>query len=204
MISIDSTTAQVFGLVLAAGRSRRFAGDKRRALLPCGRSMLRASLDNAHTSFRQIWVVLREDDDPRMLDIPPEVNIIRCADAHLGMGHSLACGIEALPPSPACAVAILLADMPWIEPQTLHCLAEMADPERIALPRYTGRRGHPVVIGRRFWPALRQLEGDQGAKTLIAANLERCDFLDCDDAGVLCDADTPQALESACQQRYGG
>lgn len=200
MISIDSTTPQVFGLVLAAGRSRRFAGDKRRAPLPCGRSLLRASVDTARLAFAQIWVVLRSDDDPQALDIPPEVNIIRCADAHLGMGHSLACGIEALLPCAASAVAILLADMPWIEPETLHRLAGMADPERIALPFYNGKRGHPVIIGRHFWPALCQLDGDQGAKNLIAANLDRCDILDCGDAGVLCDADTPEALRLACQQ----
>ncbi|NAT40267.1 CTP--molybdopterin cytidylyltransferase, partial [Pseudomonas syringae pv. actinidifoliorum] len=35
MSSIDSQIPKVFALVLAAGRSRRFDGDKRKALLPC-------------------------------------------------------------------------------------------------------------------------------------------------------------------------
>ncbi|RRV10352.1 nucleotidyltransferase family protein [Pseudomonas sp. v388] len=197
MISIDSTTPQVFGLLLAAGRSRRFGGDKRRALLPCGRSLLQASLDNARAAFCEVWVVLREDDNPHALGIPGDVRIVRCADADLGMGHSLASGIGALLPSSAVAVAVLLADMPWIGTDTLLRLATMADAERIAVPVHEGQRGHPVIIGRRFWPQLVALQGDQGARAVIAAHAERCEVLECADAGILRDADTAQALQQA-------
>lgn len=194
MISIDSATPQVFGLVLAAGRSRRFNGDKRRALLPCGRSLLQASLDSARQAFPEVWVVLRADDDPQALGIPEDVRIVRCADADLGMGHSLACGVDALLPTRAEAVAVLLADMPWIQAETLQRLAAMANAGRIALPVYQEQRGHPVIIGRRFWPELTRLQGDRGAKGVISANPTHVDALQTQDPGILRDADTAQAL----------
>lgn len=194
MSTIDRETPKVFGLVLAAGRSRRFGVDKRRALLPCGRSLLQASFDNAKAVFSDIWVVLRTDDDPAALRVPDSVQVIRSPDADFGMGHSLAAGIEALQFTGAGAVAVLLADMPWISQDVLTGLARMADPERIALPCYQGRRGHPVIIGRRFWPELVRLTGDQGARAVIAEHAECVDVLECNDPGVLRDADTPEAL----------
>ncbi|WP_214351011.1 nucleotidyltransferase family protein [Pseudomonas congelans] len=200
MSRIDSQIPEVFALVLAAGRSRRFAGDKRRALLPCGRTLLTASLENAQTAFGKTAVVLRPDDQADALGIASNVTIIRSEHAELGMGHSLASAVAAVMDSSADAVAIVLADMPWIQPQTLHDLAGMADRQRIALPMHEGQRGHPVIIGRYFWPALLKLEGDQGAKALIIDNPEACDVLHCDDPGILRDADTPSALAEACRQ----
>lgn len=200
MSRIDSQIPEVFALVLAAGRSRRFAGDKRRALLPCGKTLLTASLENAQNAFGKTAVVLRPDDQADALGIASNVTIIRSEHAELGMGHSLASAVAAVMDSSADALAIVLADMPWIQPQTLHDLAGMADPQRIALPMHEGQRGHPVIIGRQFWPALLKLEGDQGAKALIIDNPEVCDVLHCDDPGILRDADTPSALAEACRQ----
>lgn len=199
LTSIDSPIPQVFALLLAAGRSRRFDGDKRLATLPCGRTLLRASIENALHVFNEVWVVLREEDDTELLDVPLEVNVVRSPQADLGMGHSLASGISALMPSSADAVAVLLADMPWIQPATLQSLASMANPRRIALPGHDGQRGHPVIIGRDFWPLLLNLEGDQGAKSIIKSHPERCDVLVCEDPGILRDADTRAALALACQ-----
>ncbi|MCV4282242.1 nucleotidyltransferase family protein [Pseudomonas capsici] len=191
---MNESAPQVIGLILAAGRSRRFADDKRRALLPDGRSMLQASIDTARQSFNELWVVLRSDDDAQALGIVPDVCIVRSEQADLGMGHSLASGIEALMPSPAIAVAVLLADMPWLQAATLRSLVQLADSQRIAQPIYEGQRGHPVIIGRRFWPELLLLEGDQGARTLLAANSSACDLMATDDPGTVRDVDTPEQI----------
>ncbi|MBI6852976.1 nucleotidyltransferase family protein [Pseudomonas cichorii] len=191
---MNESAPHVIGLILAAGRSRRFADDKRRALLPDGRSMLQASIDTARQSFNEVWVVLRSDDDAQALGIVPDVGIVRSEQADQGMGHSLASGIEALMPSPAIAVAILLADMPWLQTSTLRSLVQLADPQRIAQPVHAGQRGHPVVIGRQFWPELLLLEGDQGARTLLTANASVCDLMATDDRGTVRDVDTPEHL----------
>ncbi|MNH36156.1 MobA-like NTP transferase domain protein [compost metagenome] len=91
-------------------------------------------------------------------------------------------------------MAILLGDMPWIESVTLRRLAEAATASTIVLPRHAGQQGHPVVFGRDFWPALGQLAGDEGARSVVQAHRDRCVVVEVEDAGVLLDVDTPQGL----------
>lgn len=181
-------------LLLAAGFARRFGADKRQARLADGRGLLAASLGNAREAFEAVCVVLRPEDDPLALGVPVDISIVRCAEAESGLGHSLAAGVAALADNPATSVAILLADMPWIAPQTLRLLASQASEQRIVFPLHQGQRGHPVLFGRAFWPELRALQGDEGARTVLQAHREAWQPIDVNDPGVLRDVDTPAAL----------
>lgn len=184
----------VVALVLAAGSSVRFGGDKRRALMADGRSVLVHSVELACTVFDDVRVVLRDGERGEALGLPSACRVISSADYTLGMGHSLAAGAASLVDSEAQAVAILLGDMPWVEPATLGLLASKAGESTIVLPCHGGQQGHPVLFGRDFWPALVRLSGDEGARSVVRANLHSCLRLDVEDAGVLRDIDTPEAL----------
>lgn len=188
------SSTEVVALVLAAGQSRRFDGDKRRALLPDGRCLLNASIEQALQVFAEVWVVLRPEDAPEVLGLPHGIGIIRSELAERGMGHSLASGIRALNRSSACAVAILLGDMPWIAASSLLALTAAADPQRIAVPCYAGMRGHPVVFGRHFWPQLALSQGDEGARAVIKAHTSVCDTVHVDDPAILRDVDRREDL----------
>nr|WP_275590747.1 nucleotidyltransferase family protein [Pseudomonas sp. DP-17] len=181
-------------MVLAAGQGSRFGADKRRATLPDGRSLLAHSVERALAVFDEVRVVLRDGERAEDFGLPSGCRIIHSPEAALGMGHSLAAGAASLIDSQAQAVAILLGDMPWIAPETLRALTEAASPSTILFPRHDGQRGHPVLFGREFWPALTQLTGDEGARALVQAHRDRCITLDVADAGVLRDVDTPEAL----------
>ncbi|MFK3816575.1 NTP transferase domain-containing protein [Pseudomonas sp. NPDC089407] len=183
-------------LLLAAGRGTRFGADKRRATLADGRSLLAHSVQRARAVFDDVRVVLREGERGEDFGLPADCRIIDSPDAALGMGHSLAAGAQSLGDSQAQAVAILLGDMPWIESATLRRLVEASSASNIVLPRHAGQQGHPVIFGREFWPALGQLSGDEGARAVVQAHRARCMMVEVDDAGVLLDVDTPQALSS--------
>ncbi|CRN07612.1 UNVERIFIED_ORG: molybdenum cofactor cytidylyltransferase [Pseudomonas parafulva] len=185
---------KVAALVLAAGRSRRFGADKRRALLPDGRSLLAQCVQRAEAVFEDVRVVVREDEGREDFDLGTACGWVVSAQAASGMGHSLAAGVAALADSDAQAVAILLGDMPWIEAATLRHLAEIAQASTIVLPRHAGQQGHPVIFGRAFWPALLGLTGDEGARAVVHANRASCTVIEVSDAGVLMDVDTPEAL----------
>jgi len=184
----------VVALVLAAGRSMRFGGDKRRALLADGRSLLAHSVEQALAAFDEVRVVLRDGERAQDLGLPAGCRVVHSRDAALGMGHSLAAGIASLDDSRAQAAAIVLGDMPWIASATLRRLAQDASASSILLPLHDGRQGHPVVFGRAFWPELMCLTGDEGARSVVRAHRDSCLALEVDDAGVLRDVDTPQAL----------
>ena len=189
----------VLALVLAAGQGQRFGSDKRRAVLADGRPLLAATLMQAQRQFARVFVLLRDSDDAQLLGVPAGVEVLRCADAEAaqGMGHSLAAAVRALQGHAGNANAVLLGDMPWVRGETLQALAMQACTQRIVFPQVAGERGHPVLFGRAFWAHLQQLNGDSGARTVLAAHPQACFAVAVDDSGVLRDVDTPAALSRA-------
>ncbi|EGB97302.1 MULTISPECIES: nucleotidyltransferase family protein [Pseudomonas] len=186
----------VVALVLAAGSSVRFGGDKRRALMADGRSLLVHSVERACAVFDEVRVVLRAGERAEALGLPSACRVISSVDCAQGMGHSLAAGAASLADCEARAVAVVLGDMPWVAPATLGLLARQAGASTIVLPWHAGRQGHPVLFGRDFWPALAQLQGDEGARSVVKAHPESCVRVHVQDVGVLQDVDRPEALSS--------
>lgn len=185
----------VVGLVLAAGFSRRFGADKRRARLKSSQTLLAASLTLPCSQLEKVWVVLRPEDDAEALGVPACVRIVRSESAIHGMGHSLASGIQAITQQArADAVAVFLGDMPWINPESLHYLLALASPEHIVVPTFQGQPGHPVIFGCKFWPELRRLTGEHGAKALLQEPPQVVRRLELNDPGILRDIDTPQCM----------
>jgi molybdenum cofactor cytidylyltransferase len=87
--------------------------------------------------------------------------------------------------------------MPQVTAALIDRLAEAFDPERGALvvvPTIEGKRGNPVVWSRRFFPDLMALEGDVGARHLIATYADVVAEVPVEDAAALTDVDTPDAL----------
>ena len=183
----------IAALMLAAGYSRRFGADKRRLQLGDGRSLLSASLALPCSMLEEVWLVLRPDEAPAALDLQTGVRIVQNPATAQGMGHSLAAGAERLlAESGAEAAAIFLADMPSIRRDSLEVLMACASSDNIVLPSYQGKRGHPVLFGRDFWPQLATLSGDAGAKPVLQQHPEAVRIVELDDPGVLQDVDTQE------------
>jgi molybdenum cofactor cytidylyltransferase len=109
------------------------------------------------------------------------------------MGASLAHGIRASFDADAWIVA--LGDMPRIRVATIRAVASaLATGAIIAAPTYRGTRGHPVGFAGALRDALAALSGDAGAREVLRTERGRVQLMDCDDAGVLADVDTPADL----------
>jgi len=185
----------VAALMLAAGYSRRFGGDKRRATLADGRSLLASSLELPCSMLEEVWLVLRPDESITELGLPAGIKLVQHPLTAQGMGHSLAAGAERLlAESVADSVAIFLADMPLIRRDSLETLLAHVSADNIVLPSYQGKHGHPVVFGRDFWPQLAALSGDVGAKAVLQQNADAVQIIELDDPGVLQDIDSPTDL----------
>lgn len=100
------------------------------------------------------------------------VTVLTVPDADEGLAASIRAGIAALPET-ADAVMILLADLPDLTPADLALMqrAFAADPAAPILRATAadGTPGHPVILPRRHFPALRALRGDDGARSLLRA-----------------------------------
>ncbi|MEP7061285.1 MAG: nucleotidyltransferase family protein [Betaproteobacteria bacterium] len=114
--------------------------------------------------------------------------VIECADAASGMGHSLACAINASRDADGWVVA--LADMPWLQMATIAALANaLRDGAPMVAPACGGRRGNPVGFSSAYADALANLQGDRGARDVVERAGAALRLIEVDDAGVLRDID---------------
>lgn len=188
----------VAGLILAAGRGKRFGSDKRLALMPDGRTMLAAALQPYLAVCRPLLVVIRpEDVESREVVKACGAQIVVCPDADLGMGHSLAQGARALQAMPGVeGVLIGLADMPRVSRTTLQALQRaLRHANRPVVPVFQGTFGQPRGLPARYLPALTLLQGDQGARQLLDWRSEALSLV-VNDPGVLLDVDKPEDLRT--------
>jgi molybdenum cofactor cytidylyltransferase len=118
-------------------------------------------------------------------------------DPGAGLSTSLKLAIGALPDTARGAV-ILLGDMPRIAPSLIDRLIDAFDAapvEPLAIvPVRGGRRGNPALIARGLFAAVRTLEGDKGARDLIAAAGENILELTAGDLAIEIDIDTREDL----------
>jgi molybdenum cofactor cytidylyltransferase len=87
-----------------------------------------------------------------------------------GMAGSIRCGLDALPAG-ARACLVMLCDQCAVDDQDLGALiaAWVRAPWQVAAAQYAGTLGVPAIFPTEFWPALRALSGDQGARAVIAS-----------------------------------
>ena len=117
-------------------------------------------------------------------------------DFAAGLSTSLKAGLSAMP-AEVNGVIVCLADMPQVRAPMINQLIFAFDPERGALvvvPTIDGVRGNPIVWSRRFFPDLMAVEGDVGARHLIARYPEAVLEVPLSGKGALIDVDTPEAL----------
>lgn len=184
------------GILLAAGRGRRFdpAGGRNKLLqrLPGGELVVVASARTLLAACARVVAVVPPDDGgvaDALRELGCEVTV--CPDADQGMGLSLAHAIAFSLPSDGWLVA--LGDMPFVEAATLRALGRaIAHGAGIAAPLFDGRRGNPVAFGAVHRAALLGLDGDQGARRLLASH--PVTGIAVPDPGILHDIDTPADL----------
>jgi CTP:molybdopterin cytidylyltransferase MocA len=110
-----------------------------------------------------------------------------------GMGSSLRAGLAALDGRAEAAV-VHLVDLPGVPAAAVARLAAVAGPDVLARAAYGGRPGHPVLLGRAHWPAVRAAAvGDAGARGYLAGRTD-VRMVECGDLAVPDDVDTPEQL----------
>jgi molybdenum cofactor cytidylyltransferase len=186
--------ANICGILLAAGASKRFGSDKLMHPLADQTPVAVAALANLRAAVPQVISVVRPGV-PLLENRLSEAGatVILCANADEGMGASLATAVSAS--GDAAGWVIALADMPYIRPETIGKIARaLAAGAAIVAPAYRGERGHPVGLSARFRRQLEALRGDEGARALLRNNAGLLKLIEVDDPGVCRDIDTPADL----------
>ena len=188
----------IAALVLAAGQSRRMGVTNKLLAEIDGKAMLARVLETVTGSqcVKTLLVTGHEADAVGALADSFNVPHVHNPDYEQGLSTSLKAGLAALSNDIDGAI-VCLGDMPRLKAGTLNSLIAAFNPvegRAICVPTHEGKRGNPVLWGRRFFAAMQELAGDVGAKHLIGEYAELVCEVPTEGSEIFLDVDTPEAL----------
>ena len=65
--------------------------------------------------------------------------------------------------------------------------------EPMVIPRYLGRRGHPIWFAASLIPEFLELDSSQSARVVLERHASEIRYVDVEDASILDDVDDPEA-----------
>jgi molybdenum cofactor cytidylyltransferase/nicotine blue oxidoreductase len=196
---MSSNSAVAHGLLLAAGRGRRAGGPKALRADATGRPWVVHAVHTLREGgcARVSVVVGAAADEVRAVLADEDVDVVAAADWSDGMGASLGAGLTALDGTDAQIACVHLVDLPDVGSDVVaRLLTAAAGVGTLVRATYASGPGHPVLLGRSHWPAVRAAaRDDTGARSYLAATPVR--LVDCSDLAGGRDVDGPRGLPSA-------
>ncbi|MBA4788443.1 MAG: NTP transferase domain-containing protein [Rhizobiales bacterium] len=197
----ETPLAPIAAIILAAGRGTRMGGANKLTEPVGGRAVVRRVAEAALAAGAHPVLVVtgHQGDKVRVALDGLKVTFVDNPDYARGLATSLGVGIRAVPPDCQGAM-VMLGDMPLVDSSLVKRLMAAFAPAEgrlVAVPVVDGRRGNPVLWSRRFFPELAALEGDMGARAVLATYPEAVVEVEASGAGPTLDVDTPEALAEA-------
>ena len=187
-------------VLLAAGSSRRFGGNKLLAPLN-GKPLYTWGLSALNEVCRT-----RKDCTLTVVSRYPEIRdaaralgakAVDSPDSEKGQAYSIRSGLQALGRvEEKDFILFLPADQPWITSQTISRLLDAAGPDTWTATAAFGERvGTPTLFSARLLPDLMALEGDRGGRKLMNRPGQPCLVIQAGAERELDDVDYPEQLK---------
>ena len=186
----------IVAVVLSAGESSRMGRPK--ALLPIDGQTFIEKIVGAlkKSSVAKVIVVLGHNADEMRRHIQHlPIEILVNPDYKLGQLSSLQVAVRSLEKEADCdGMLVHLVDHPYVNTQLLESMIKLCEEtaKLIIVPRYNGKRGHPVIFSRKLFKELLAAPVDQGAKAVVDAHRADTLEIDTEDEGITLDIDTPE------------
>jgi len=204
-------------IVLAAGKSSRMGRPK--ATLPLDADdvdavdsrgdtfLTRIIRTFAAASVEDIVVVVGHDADAivaSLSNIAVPVRIVENPDYEQGQLSSLVAGLRVVDRPGVVAALVTLVDVPLVGEATVRAVLERyrKTQARVVRPVRGRDHGHPVLVDRSLFDAIRHADPSLGAKPIIRANVSAAGDVEVDDPGAFADFDTPEDLAALKASPY--
>jgi molybdenum cofactor cytidylyltransferase len=188
---------QLEGIVLAAGLSTRTG--KFKLIQPLGdKKLIEWSISTISSICKRTIVVggYNYQHLKEVLEKYPDITLVYNKNYKDGMFSSVKCGVRQVN---AERFFILPGDQPFVRQDTY--LKLLSFEKEIVIPRYKGKKGHPVLINGSLAPEILAMPDDSSLRDFIYKKNSLC--VDVDDPGVLIDVDNFTDLQYACEYLKG-
>lgn len=197
-------------LVLAAGRSSRMGRAK--ATLPLEgddtfltrivRTLLEAGVDD-------VVVVVGHEADTIVSDFSASglpARFVLNQDYDRGQLSSLVAGLGVVDRPGVAGVLVTLVDVPLVSADTVRAVLDRYRRTHAPIVRPTSgsRHGHPLLIDRSLFDALRAADPEAGAKPIVRAHASAEGDVEVADEGAFLDIDTAEEYARAVSGRSSG
>jgi molybdenum cofactor cytidylyltransferase len=197
-------------IVLAAGRSSRMGRAK--ATLPAGdghtfltrivRTLLDAGVDD-------VIVVVGHDADliaGSFSESGLPARFVVNHDYDRGQLSSLVAGLNAIDRPGVAAALLTLVDVPLVSASTVRAVIDSYRRTHAPIVRPTSgdRHGHPLLIDRSLFDALRAADPSTGAKSIVRTHASTAGDIAIEDEGAFLDVDTEEEYRKTIASRFGG
>jgi molybdenum cofactor cytidylyltransferase len=193
----------IWGIILAAGESKRMGFPK--MLLPFdGMTMIeRVIMNVSESDVDKVLIVLganRNEIEKLNIDVP----VTYCYNGNYieGMLSSVICGFRNLP-ADFKAVLVFQGDQPLISPGVINAVIESyrSSGKGIVVPVYERKRGHPLLIDRKYKNEIEKLDTREGLRSLAYKFSDDVLEVITDDSAILRDFDTFEEYKKEINQK---
>lgn len=184
--------ADIAVAILAAGRARRFGSDK--LMVPVSTAPL--GLHIAHSlgamGFGWRFAICQAGAPLAGLYADLDFTVIENENSDRGQSHSLHLAVGEAQSTPAAALLVVLADMPFVTQGHLKAIAATG---RLTASTDGTARMPPILFPRALWPELLVAKGDSGARHLLRdAHLVQAPATELHDIDVVADLPRPRLI----------
>lgn len=182
----------ISAILLGAGKSKRMGFDK--LSLPWGKKTVFERCFETLLRSRVREVVIVRSLRNREVRNPfhgKKIKIVTNPHPEGGMSTSIRKGLQAICPG-SNGILVALGDQPFLKTRTINALIRIFDrkKERIIVPSFQGRMGHPVIFHKAYKKELMNLKGDVGGRSIIERHREDMRVVTVKSIGVVKDVDT--------------
>ena len=165
----------ISAILLAAGQSKRMAGENKLTKKIKGIPLIKHSVKNIlASSIDELIIVLgyQKEIIEKLIDKNKKIKFVFNKDFENGMASSIKTGLNNLSDKTK-AFFICLGDMPMVSHDTYNQLIKSKGNKEIIAPTYKEQQGNPVLFNKSMKEKIMGITGDVGAKKILELNKDK-------------------------------